>query len=434
MLRRLLLVTLVMIAVFGPILNTPRVAAGSTEANIQTYKENYSAYLEHDKVLADAFLAGYNTSEAQALVARAIWYMENGYMIYGHTKYWDTGFIDCSNFVSLVYKDLGYKLTSASKNYDQVGQKVPGVYSRKIAGTSKYEIVGTENLRPGDIFTFWTDNSDGNGTHIGHVAIYMGMINGKPAIIHTVKNRPTAIGILTDFRYWYGEHFSEARRVLDGQSQTSEKAWQAAPPVIPAVYQLPPQKRIVMPAARFLSALNAEPFGDITGHWAEDQIRQLISMQAIDGYPNGTFGADKAISRAEFATVLVKAFHLSYANGRVFSDTSVHWARDFIATAESHGILSGYNEDYFGPDDPITREQMAVMLVNAAELEMNKSGSLADIFHDSALISDWARPAVVTAFKQKIISGYADGCYRAKTGASRAEAVSVIVNALEATA
>lgn len=355
----------------------------------------------------------------------------NGYMIYGHTKYGDTGFIDCSNFVSLVYKDLGYKLTSASKNYNQVGQKVPGVYSRKIAGTSKYEIVGTENLLPGDIFTFWTDNSGGSGTHIGHVAIYMGTIGGKPAIIHTVKNRPTAIGILTDFGYWYGEHFSEARRVLNSQSQTPEKFWQAAAPVIPAVYQLPPQKRIVMPEAKFLSNASSEPFRDIAGHWAEEQIRQLISIQAIDGYPNGTFGADKAISRAEFATVLVKAFHLSPKNGRVYHDTAAHWARDFIATAESHGIVAGYSEDSFGPDDVISREQMAVMIVKAAEFEMNGSGRLADIFNDSALISDWARPAVLTAFKKQIILGYADGCYRAKARASRAEAATVIVNTLE---
>ncbi len=159
--------------------------AGSTTYYVKRYQDNYPEYLKNDKVMAESFLVNYNNSEAQALVARAIWYMENGYVIYGHSKYWDTGYIDCSNFVSLVYKDLGYKITSASKNYNQVGEKVDGVYSRKISGSTKYELVGVENLRPGDIFTYWKEDSDGSGTHIGHVALYIGEIDGKPTIIQT---------------------------------------------------------------------------------------------------------------------------------------------------------------------------------------------------------------------------------------------------------
>jgi len=118
----------------------PNLAAVSaaSDTNVKNYKKYYPEYQKHDKVLATAFLNDYNGSEAQALVARAIWYMENGYMIYGHSKYWDTGFIDCSNFVSLVYKDFGYNITSASRKYDQVGEVIEGVYSRKIKGSTRY--------------------------------------------------------------------------------------------------------------------------------------------------------------------------------------------------------------------------------------------------------------------------------------------------------
>lgn len=193
-----------------------------------------------------AFRQIYNNSPAHALVGRAIWYMNYGYMVYGHQKYWDTGYIDCSNFVSLVYKDFGYNITSAARKYNTVGTKVSGVYSKRQPGSSKkYMLVGVEKLKPGDIFTFWKEDSKGN-RYIGHVAIYMGELNGKPAIIHTVKGYPTAIGITTSFTYWYGEHFNGARRVLGTSAYSSKTGYTDKGPVIPAKYQMKPGP-IIMP-------------------------------------------------------------------------------------------------------------------------------------------------------------------------------------------
>jgi cell wall-associated NlpC family hydrolase len=436
----------------------PNLAAVSaaSDTNVKNYKKYYPEYQKHDKVLATAFLNDYNGSEAQALVARAIWYMENGYMIYGHSKYWDTGFIDCSNFVSLVYKDFGYNITSASRKYDQVGEVIEGVYSRKIKGSTKYELVGTEKLKPGDIFTFWKKDTTGNGTHIGHVAIYMGEINGQPAIIHTNKERPTAIGIRTDFRYWYGEYFLDARRVLDDAAQHPGKAWKASSPVIPAKYQLEPQKPVVMPEEKFMSynpsngskpdpsdsdennngssnnsATETEKpvINDITGHWAEEAIKELIKNKSLEGYPNDTFAADKAITRAEFVTTLVKAFNLSPVKGKDFSDTDKHWAGKYIATAQGHNIISGYSSHLFGPEDPVSREQMALMIVKAAKLNTSDTNDK-KLFTDDAQISEWAKEAVLTANQNNIIFGYPDYSFRPQACLTRAEAAAVIVNAL----
>lgn len=130
-------------------------------------------YNSHEKPIVDAFRASYDGSPAQALVGRAIWYMEYGYMKYGHTKYPATGYIDCSNFVSLVYKDFGYSITSAARNYGSVGVKVQGVSAQKIPGSTKYALVGIDKLKPGDIFTYWNSDAPAK-TRIGHVAIYGG--------------------------------------------------------------------------------------------------------------------------------------------------------------------------------------------------------------------------------------------------------------------
>ncbi|MGI5921315.1 MAG: peptidoglycan-binding protein [Syntrophomonadaceae bacterium] len=221
---------------------SPKVAA-SAEAPTAT---SISHYNDHEKPVVDSFRANFDGSLAQTLVGRAIWYMEYGFMKYGHTKYNTTGYIDCSNFVSLVYKDFGYSITSAARNYGTVGNKVPGVYSQKIPGTSKYTLVGVENLKPGDIFTFWNSDAPAK-THIGHVAIYMGKINGKPCIINTCKGHPTAIGIINSFSYWYGSSLIEVRRVLPASAYVAGNKITDKGPVIPAIYQIKPDKPIIMP-------------------------------------------------------------------------------------------------------------------------------------------------------------------------------------------
>lgn len=218
-----------------------------TQAVTQTKSTNQETVNKKaDLPQVKAFREIYNDSPAQALVGRAIWYMNYGYMVYGHKKYWDTGYIDCSNFVSLVYKDFGYNITSAARKYNTVGRPVSGVYSKRQSGsTTKYMLVGVDKLKPGDIFTFWKEDSAGK-RYIGHVAIYMGKLNGKPTIIHTVKGYPTAIGITTSFTYWYGEHFNGARRVLGTAAYSSKTAYNATGPVIPAKYQMRPGP-VIMP-------------------------------------------------------------------------------------------------------------------------------------------------------------------------------------------
>lgn len=187
------------------------------------------------KPVINCFRTNFNGSLAQTIVGRAIWYMEYGYMVYGHYKYPATGYIDCSNFVSLVYKNFGYSVTSTARNYDHVGVKVSGVYVKN--GT----LIGASKLKPGDIFTFQRT------TYISHVAMYIGMFNGKPCFIGTTKGYPTAIGIVSGFHNWYGTQFHSVRRVLPGSAYTAGSKITYHVPVIPAKYQMKITKPIIMP-------------------------------------------------------------------------------------------------------------------------------------------------------------------------------------------
>lgn len=172
-----------------------------------------------------------------------------------------------------------------------------------------------------------------------------------------------------------------------------------------------------------------EALTDIAGHWAENIIQELVALGAISGYPDGTFRPNNNITRAEFATVLVKAFQLEPQGGKVFKDTAGHWAQETISTAAFYEIVSGYNADTFGPNDLITREQMIVMVVKAAGLTPAATGFS---FTDSARISEWAGEAMTTAMANGIIGGYPDNTVRPQGNATRAEAATVIVNALKA--
>ncbi|QGQ94658.1 hypothetical protein EHS13_07030 [Paenibacillus psychroresistens] len=166
---------------------------------------------------------------------------------------------------------------------------------------------------------------------------------------------------------------------------------------------------------------------DIKGHWAENSIHELIQLGAIEGYPDGTFGPEKNITRAEFAVVLVKAFKLAEKSGKAFTDSANHWAKKSIETAAAYGIITGYSETFFGPDDLITREQMAVMIVRAAKLSTAISTSS---FTDISDISEWANAEVSTAIANDLMNGYENGTFKPRANATRAEAVTVILKAI----
>lgn len=167
---------------------------------------------------------------------------------------------------------------------------------------------------------------------------------------------------------------------------------------------------------------------DISGNWAEPNITTLVHLGVIKGYPDGAFKPENTITRAEFVTILVKAFKLGNDNTKIYADTQNHWAREFISSAAAAGVITGVNDSQFAPDIPITREQMAVMIIRAARLNNNSSGK---VFSDSAEISSWALSAIAIASSNNIISGYPDNTFKPRGNATRAEAATVIVRALE---
>ena len=105
-------------------------------------------------------------------------------------------------------------------------------------------------------------------------------------------------------------------------------------------------------------------FSDVdASKWYNEYVSSMANGGYVEGYPNGTFGGDRMITRAEFVTILVRFFGLTDADC-IFSDVSTsHWAYRYIATATAYGWLLGYEDGTFRPDQAITRAE-AVTVIN----------------------------------------------------------------------
>ena len=97
--------------------------------------------------------------------------------------------------------------------------------------------------------------------------------------------------------------------------------------------------------------------------WFNNAIATLSNGGIISGYPDGTFDPNGYITRAEFAVIAARFFDMDYQGEDIFPDIDGHWAQDYINQAAENGFIEGYPDGTFGPDKYITRAE-AVTLVN----------------------------------------------------------------------
>ncbi|MFO7888615.1 MAG: DNRLRE domain-containing protein [Eubacteriales bacterium] len=167
---------------------------------------------------------------------------------------------------------------------------------------------------------------------------------------------------------------------------------------------------------------------DITDHWAEDFIRELVDIGAITGYPDGLYRPENKITRAEFASVLRGALELEEVKGETFNDTLGHWGEGRIEALIKEGVIDTdlYEENY-SPDDYITREEIAMMTVRMLGVEIKATETP---FLDEGAIGDGYNDYVAEAYKKEIITGYPDTTFRPAGTATRAEAAVMVIRAL----
>jgi hypothetical protein len=174
---------------------------------------------------------------------------------------------------------------------------------------------------------------------------------------------------------------------------------------------------------------------DIVGNWAQGSIEKLVSLGYIAGYPDGTFRPDSQITRAEFCAIMDKALNLTtYAQQTpTFTDVNTtDWFDQVVETAVYAGIAKGYGDGAFHPNAPISRQEIACVLVQALGKSQAAESNAQAVtkFLDDHDVAWWSRGYIFVALQQNIVSGYPDGNFKPQDNATRAEACAMIENFL----
>ena len=180
----------------------------------------------------------------------------------------------------------------------------------------------------------------------------------------------------------------------------------------------------------------SKTFTDTTGHWAKQDIDLLASKLLIQGTDTYSYSPDQAITRAEFAALLVRSLGLQ-ASGWAASFTDVAsgvWYAEAVAAAAGAGLIEGFDNGEFRPGANISREEMAVMAARAARyagvdtiLSTQPAGYI-----DSSIVSGWAQTSMAWATEKGIIQGTDAQRLAPQDTATRAQSATILKRVLQA--
>ncbi|CAM4187046.1 amidase [Bacillus manliponensis] len=131
------------------------------------------------------------------------------------------------------------------------------------------------------------------------------------------------------------------------------------------------------------SFAETKKFTDVP-NWAVDAVDYLVGKNVISGMPDGTFGANDPLDRAQAATMMTKimGIEVNQSAKPSFTDAQAHWGTPYIAAVEKAGIMQGKGNGVFDPSGKVTRAELAAILVNAYHLESFVNGTPTTKFED----------------------------------------------------
>jgi uncharacterized surface protein with fasciclin (FAS1) repeats len=185
-------------------------------------------------------------------------------------------------------------------------------------------------------------------------------------------------------------------------------------------------------------ASSTSSFSDVSSdYWAQPFIQALAQRNIIAGFPDGTYRPNQAVTRAEFAALIQKAFNqqpVRQLSGSGFSDVPANfWASEAIREAYETGFLSGYPGNVFRPNQQIPRVQAIVALSSGLNLSTTEtaSGVLSNYYADASAVPDYAVNSVAAATQSNIVVNYPNiRQLNPTTSLTRAEAAAFLYQAL----
>ncbi|NMB46346.1 MAG: S-layer homology domain-containing protein [Firmicutes bacterium] len=175
-------------------------------------------------------------------------------------------------------------------------------------------------------------------------------------------------------------------------------------------------------------AASAATLSDISASWAKADIEALLADGVISGYPDRTFRPENPVTRAEFARILAGAFHYESSSKPDFPDIQNHWAKKDINALAEKGIIKGYPDGGFHPDARISRAEMTTMLTRALKLDDEFRGDQFGWWPTFTDVSDehWAYNSVEIANRLGIIPPVFETTFQPDRAANRAETAAMV--------
>ncbi|WP_312094891.1 S-layer homology domain-containing protein [Aminipila sp.] len=181
----------------------------------------------------------------------------------------------------------------------------------------------------------------------------------------------------------------------------------------------------------FASA-DTDKFTDINGHWGQSIINEAASLGIVGGYPEGNFLPDNLMKREEFYKLIVNVLTVKpdTANTAVsFKDVDpIEWYVPTIKTAVAAGITKGYEDGAFGVGQMISRQEAAKVVASVISTENLDTSKNASTAKDAAIIGEWALPYVNIMFQKGYMQGDNEGNFRPTMALTRAEAATLLLN------
>lgn len=170
--------------------------------------------------------------------------------------------------------------------------------------------------------------------------------------------------------------------------------------------------------------VSASNFSDIKDHKLEANINRAVEIGFINGFGDGTFRPDQSLTRAQFSKMLCEMLGVSDYMDLDFKDIKYEdWHYKYVSSAVAYGFITGFGDNTFRPDQPVTRYQAAVMLERIIELKTTTGRTS---YTDSASVPAWAKDGVEFAAKSGFFDGFISDTFSGDKAMSRGEAAAVL--------
>ncbi|OPX84123.1 MAG: Endo-1,4-beta-xylanase A precursor [Pelotomaculum sp. PtaB.Bin104] len=184
-----------------------------------------------------------------------------------------------------------------------------------------------------------------------------------------------------------------------------------------------------------LESKERQSFDDVnqsTGAWAKEPIELLAGAGVLKGVGTGRFEPGRPVTRAEITMILSRAFQLpALDNKPVFTDVAgTEWYAGCVAAGAGAGLVKGYEDHNFRPNNNITREELAVILARALDL-LGEPATVGTNFTDAGLVSPWAKDSLAAVVAKGLAGGHPDGTFRPQEPVTRAECAAMVYRAIE---